>query len=37
MTGQREVERSFLAGEAWPSMLEAAGVTVEPFAAIRSR
>jgi len=33
MTGQRDVERTFLAGEAWPQVLDAAGVVVAPFAA----
>ena len=33
MTVQRDAERSFLAGEEWPRVLEAAGVAVAPFAA----
>lgn len=33
MTGQRDVERTFLGGEAWPQVLESAGVVVAPFAA----
>ncbi len=33
LTTQREVERAFLAGPQWPQVLEAAGVTVAPFAA----
>ncbi len=33
MTTQREVERAFLAGPAWPRVLEAAGVFVGPFRA----
>ena len=33
MTGQRDVERTFLAGDEWPRVLESAGVVVAPFAA----
>lgn len=35
MTGQRDVERAFLAGDEWPRVLEAAGVVVAPFSAYR--
>jgi predicted glycoside hydrolase/deacetylase ChbG (UPF0249 family) len=32
MTTQRDAEREFLAGEHWPRVLAAAGITVAPFA-----
>jgi chitin disaccharide deacetylase len=34
MTGQRDVERAFLAGDNWLRVLESAGVVVAPFAAL---
>ncbi len=33
MTGQRDAERAFLAGDEWPRLVELAGIVVAPFSA----